>query len=137
MVDLFGSESFYWNRLKEYLEDRYAPKVVEPIDEDTDSIMNQIGDPKQSSEGIYGMVVGAVQSGKTSNYACLINKATDAGYKFIVILAWDKENVRGQTQRRINEMFVGKDSAGKLIGVGKVSTEKTSSCESGNRGRRF
>ncbi|WP_143433409.1 hypothetical protein [Helicobacter suis] len=119
-----GSESFYWNRLKKYLEDRYAPKVVKPIDEDTDSIMNRIGDPRQSSEGVYGMVVGAVQSGKTSNYACLINKAVDAGYKFIVILAWDKENVRGQTQRRINEMFVGKDSAGKLIGVGKVSTEK-------------
>ncbi|WP_163499369.1 hypothetical protein [Helicobacter suis] len=124
MVDLFGSESFYWNRLKKYLEDGYALKVVEAIDEDTDSIMNQIGDPKQNSEGIYGMVVGAVQSGKTSNYACLINKAADAGYKFIVIFAWDKENVRGQTQRRINEMFVGKDSAGKLIGVGKVSTEK-------------
>lgn len=33
------------------------------------------------------MVVGQVQSAKTSNYTGLINKSADAGYKLIIVLA--------------------------------------------------
>jgi polynucleotide 5'-kinase involved in rRNA processing len=43
----------------------------------------------QKTEGSWdrrGMVVGHVQSGKTSNYVGLINKATDAGYKVFIVV---------------------------------------------------
>ena len=63
------------------------------------------------------MVVGHVQSGKTANYSSLICKAADAGYKFIVVIAGGINNLRNQTQERINESFVGKDR-GRPIGVG-------------------
>ena len=34
-----------------------------------------------------GMIVGDVQSGKTSHYNGLINKAVDTGYKLIIVLS--------------------------------------------------
>ena len=48
------------------------------------------------------MVVGSVQSGKTSNYIGLINEAVDHGYKIIIVIAGIHENLRKQTQVRIN-----------------------------------
>ncbi|WP_233716001.1 hypothetical protein [Helicobacter suis] len=98
------NDNFYWDRLKRNLKS-YPSKVVEALDKDTDVVMGQIGDPREDNFGVYGMAVGNVQSGKTLNYTCLIHKAMDVGYKFIVILAGDKENLRSQTQKRLNERF--------------------------------
>ncbi|BCD70008.1 Z1 domain-containing protein [Helicobacter suis] len=98
------NDNFYWDRLKRNLKS-YPLKVVKALNKDTDVVMGQIGDPREDNFGVYGMAVGNVQSGKTLNYTCLIHKAMDAGYKFIVILAGDKENLRSQTQKRLNERF--------------------------------
>ena len=56
----------------------------------------------------------------------LICKAADAGYKLIVVIAGVHNNLRSQTQRRIDEGFVGRDSARLLsrqddmyVGVGR------------------
>ena len=65
------------------------------------------------------MVVGHVQSGKTANYAALVCKAADAGYRFIVIIAGGINNLRNQTQERINESFIGKDNNGNQVGAGR------------------
>jgi len=71
------------------------------------------------------MVVGHVQSGKTANYSALICKAADAGYKFIVIIAGGINNLRNQTQRRLNESFVGKDGGIQVgVGVGDATRER-------------
>ena len=65
------------------------------------------------------MVVGNVQSGKTSNYIGLITKAADAGYKVIIIIAGMLEELRKQTQIRVEESFIGKDIYKNLsVGVG-------------------
>ncbi|MDL0089680.1 Z1 domain-containing protein [Campylobacter gastrosuis] len=112
-----NNNNFYWDRLEEFYKGFLSPQVIRTLDDDTDMIMNQIGDPRENKFGIYGMVVGHVQSGKTSNYASLICKAADMGYKFIVVVAGDKNNLRNQTQVRINEAFVGKNDI-KEVGVG-------------------
>lgn len=116
------NDNFYWDRLKEFLNKQLPPKVLKVIDEDTDVIMNQIGDPRNTKFDIYGMVVGHVQSGKTANYSSLISKAADIGYKFIIVIAGDKNNLRKQTQIRINEAFVGKNSD-KKVGVGLIKED--------------
>ena len=46
--------------------------------------------------------MGDVQSGKTANYAGLINKAADAGYKIIILLTGVIEELRSQTQERLD-----------------------------------
>lgn len=73
------------------------------------------------------MVVGSVQSGKTANYCGLICKAIDSGYKLVVVLAGMHDNLRSQTQYRLDEGVLGRDSQKErrldqvrsLIGVGK------------------
>ena len=50
-----------------------------------------------------GLVFGKVQSGKTSNFIGLIAKAIDVGYDFIIILAGIPEDLRQQTQERIDK----------------------------------
>ncbi|WP_457748294.1 Z1 domain-containing protein [Sulfurimonas sp.] len=113
-----NDENYYWGRYKKYIQTFLPPEVVKTVDEDTDRIVDNIGNPKLEQFDIYGMVVGHVQSGKTSNYASVICKAADAGYRFIVVIAGDKNNLRNQTQKRINEAFVGKNVENRKVGVG-------------------
>ncbi|MFT9497459.1 Z1 domain-containing protein, partial [Anaerosolibacter sp.] len=117
------NDLYYWNRYKEYLKKSLSPEVVKAIDTDTDIVMNNIEDPSIESFSRYGMVVGHVQSGKTANYSALVCKAADAGYKFIVVIAGGMNNLRNQTQVRLNESFVGKDKDGP-VGVGKLGNVK-------------
>ena len=75
------------------------------------------------------MVVGEVQSGKTSNYIELICKVADAGYKFIVVLTGTTNSLRAQTQLRFDEGFLGWDTrltlaldpSNKRVGVGTLA----------------
>ena len=99
-----------WSTYREYLveEKRFSRAAVNDIDKSTDQIMSFIEDPKRS--GFWdsrGLVVGSVQSGKTSNFLGLINKAVDHGYKLIVILSGLNKNLRQQTQYRVDEGFLG------------------------------
>ncbi|NVK73884.1 MAG: hypothetical protein HWE24_10410, partial [Oceanospirillaceae bacterium] len=50
-----------------------------------------------------GLAFGKVQSGKTSNFIGLIAKAIDVGYDFIIILAGIPEDLRQQTQERVDK----------------------------------
>jgi hypothetical protein len=117
------SAKYYWNRYSGYLEGSLPPDVVKTIDDDTDIVMDNIENPDIPSFSRYGMVVGHVQSGKTGNYASLVCKAADAGYKFIVVIAGDKNNLRNQTQERLNESFIGQ-SKGVQVGAGKGNTRQ-------------
>jgi len=120
------TDTYYWNRYKKYIKASLPDDVVKTIDTDTDIVMNNIENPDINNFNRYGMVVGHVQSGKTANYAALICKAADAGYKFIVVIAGGINNLRNQTQERINESFIGRDNSGNQIGAGKgnASLEK-------------
>ena len=115
--------NYYWNRYSEYLEQSLPPEVVKTIDVDTDIVMNNIENPVQANFSRYGMVVGHVQSGKTGNYAGLICKAADSGYKFIVVIAGGMNNLRNQTQERLNESFVG-ETKGVQVGAGRGNSQK-------------
>lgn len=117
------NDLYYWSRYKEYLKRSLPPEVVKTIDRDTDIVMDNIEDTNIEEFSRYGMVVGHVQSGKTANYSGLVCKAADAGYKFIVIIAGGMNNLRNQTQIRLNESFVGVDK-GIPVGVGKLGNLK-------------
>lgn len=104
---------YYWNRLRKYyLETGILPSpVLATLDSDTDEILDQCGNPKDELYGaVRGMVMGNVQSGKTTNYSALICKAADAGYRVIILLAGITNSLRAQTQERIDETFIGKVS---------------------------
>lgn len=98
----------YWRRYSDYLESKLSDTVVEGLDEATDDILGLLEDPlRTDSWDRRGLVVGHVQSGKTSNYSGLVCKAADAGYKIIIVLAGMHNNLRSQTQVRLEESFLG------------------------------
>lgn len=102
----------FWNRYKTYLLNKYAPSTVSQTDKLTDTILDKLFDPTLTNIQIAkkGLVVGQVQAGKTSNYIGLVCKAADAGFNFIIILAGILNNLRSQTQTRIDEGFLGFDT---------------------------
>jgi hypothetical protein len=122
-----------WNRYKLYMAKNDPSFPVNDLDDFTDKILDKCVNPKKTgSWDRRGMVVGHVQSGKTSNYVGLINKATDAGYKVIIIIAGTISSLRRQTQERIDSGFVGRSSSdflekklNSIVGVGQyqVNTE--------------
>ena len=94
-----------WNRYRLYMQENDSSFPVNDLDDFTDKILDKCVNPKETkSWDRRGMVVGHVQSGKTSNYVGLINKATDAGYKVIIVIAGTISSLRRQTQERIDEI---------------------------------
>lgn len=89
------------------MESKLSDTVVEGLDEATDDILGLLEDPQRGGNWDRQLVAGHVQSGKTSNYSGLICKAADAGYKIIIVLAGMHNNLRSQTQMRLEESFLG------------------------------
>lgn len=108
-----GLSSKFWDRYRLYLlkEKHWNGDTVNELDKTTDEVMDLLGNPGQS-EGFMrrGLCIGDVQSGKTSTYIGLINKAADANYRVIILLTGTIEKLRRQTQQRIDEGFIGLDS---------------------------
>ena len=107
-----ASQRVYANSYEEYLKNEGMPPViVDTISKSNDEILSLLDDPyKSESFQRRGLVIGDVQSGKTSNYLSLITKAADAGYKFIIVIAGIHNNLRKQTQQRIDYGFIGRES---------------------------
>ena len=121
-------------RYRRFLQERrgWALPTLQSSDDLTDRILDLMEDPgRAGSWDRRGMVVGEVQSGKTSNYIELVCKAVDAGYKFVVILTGTTNSLRAQTQLRFDEGFLGwdtrlhlaLDSGNRRVGVGTLLGE--------------
>jgi hypothetical protein len=126
-------DEFYWNRFNKLLEDHTTiPKaVIRRVNTDSTRIVKKLGNPKGEPFLTKGMVVGNVQAGKTLSYSAVINKAIDAGYILVIILAGTTETLRAQTQKRINKDVIGKtfvdneaEGLERLIGVGLIDSLK-------------
>lgn len=103
----------FWERYKRYLENDpdMPPQAIRRLDDVSDQILSRLEDPLRTGPwDRRGMVVGQVQSGKTSNYTALICKAVDSGYKLIVVLAGTHNSLRSQTQLRLDEGFLAFDT---------------------------
>jgi hypothetical protein len=125
----------FWERYRKYLlkDKRWPESVVDGeggLDFTTDDIIRLLEDPQRNEVwDRRGLVVGHVQSGKTANYIGLMNKAIDAGYRLVIVLAGMHNSLRSQTQIRIEEGLTGRDSSSahklgsetvaKPVGVGK------------------
>ena len=131
---------FYWNRYRDLLVEAGLPKgVVISTDQVTERILGRLGNPNR--DGLWkrhGMVVGHVQSGKTANYTGLVCKAADAGYRLIIVIGGIHNNLRSQTQERIDEGLIGFDSGRQrgqyiggrkyVIGAGKSDPSRKPVC---------
>tara|TARA_B110000908_G_C10266625_1_gene464618 strand:- start:2121 stop:4985 length:2865 start_codon:yes stop_codon:yes gene_type:complete len=99
----------HWNAYKNMLINQgRSQTVIDTNEEVIDTILDYSGDPRQPGTWARkGLVMGNVQSGKTQNYLGLINKAIDAGYQTIIVLGGHLNDLRMQTQERIDEGVLG------------------------------
>jgi hypothetical protein len=112
----------YRARYLKYLEKIGRSKsIVDTTATSSLEIINKIGDPKNTNNFfVKGLVVGSVQSGKTSNFNAVINSSIDVGYKLIIVLSGTMEDLRRQTQIRSEKEVEGKMIAhNTFIGVGE------------------
>ncbi len=103
----------FWNRFRKYLslDKKWNQDVVNTIDKVSDHIVGLLGDPESEKPfSRKGLVLGDVQSGKTVNFTAVCNKAVDAGYRIVILLAGTIETLRKQTQDRMDLEFAGINS---------------------------
>ncbi|WP_151814683.1 Z1 domain-containing protein [Acinetobacter junii] len=118
----------YWQRYKEWQDKKLPWIALKALDDSTDTILGLLEDPERTDPwDRRGLVVGHVQSGKTGNFTGLICKAADAGYKIIIVLAGMHNNLRAQTQMRLDEGFLGYETHPdpdkiRIIGVGNIDS---------------
>lgn len=91
-----------WPTYRATLESRLPETAVRGVDVSTSQILSQCANPFDQGDLRKGLVIGYVQSGKTANYAGLIAKAVDSGYRIIIVLAGMHSNLRAQTQARLD-----------------------------------
>lgn len=104
--------SLYWPAYYGLLERKpWSAEALAGIDEATNQVVERLTDPyRTEARQAKGLVVGYVQSGKTANFAGVIAKAIDAGYRLIIVLTGTIDVLRRQTQRRIDMEIVGREN---------------------------
>jgi hypothetical protein len=97
--------SHRWNRFLAGLQEEghIGEETLEDLNKSTSQILNYMPNPKAfaSSFSSRGLVMGHVQSGKTTNFLGLTSKAADEGYRLIIVLSGVTNNLRSQTQERL------------------------------------
>jgi Z1 domain len=102
---------FMQRYLSKLEEDSWPEKSIEELRESTANILEVMDDPHRAGSWDWrGLVVGDVQSGKTASYAGVVNRAADAGYRIIIILAGMHKILRLQTQKRFDLDVLGYDT---------------------------
>lgn len=122
--------SFMGRYLQKLEEDDWPEESIIELRDSTARVLEVLDDPGRDGPWDWrGLVVGDVQSGKTAHYSGVINRAADAGYRVIIVLAGMHNVLRLQTQKRLDLDFLGwntdpnvrTESGGReSIGVGEI-----------------
>src|SRR4051812_10143997 len=98
------AEDRNWSSLVETLrEDGLTDPALTDLDDASTKVVANLPSPHGPGEfHCRGLVLGYVQSGKTTNFTAVIAKAADAGYRFFIVLSGIHDALRQQTQDRLN-----------------------------------
>lgn len=97
----------FWPPLRKHILARgWDEEAVNSIDQSSTKVLSLLPPPGQGQFSTKGLVLGYVQSGKTANFSAVIAKAADVGYKFFIVLSGITNNLRAQTQRRLQKELV-------------------------------
>ncbi|WP_330290708.1 Z1 domain-containing protein [Streptomyces sp. NBC_00576] len=94
IVDLLGKDG--WPR----------EPAIRALDDSSTRVVSLLNHPKEKAFSTRGLVVGYVQSGKTTNFTSVMAKAADRGYKLFIVLAGIHNGLRRQTQARLVQQLV-------------------------------
>ncbi|MBW0272947.1 endonuclease [Nocardia sp. MH4] len=80
--------------------------AIDSLDDSSTRIVSLLQHPRKNAFSTRGLVVGYVQSGKTTNFTAVMAKAADRGYKLFIVLAGIHNGLRRQTQARLIQQLV-------------------------------
>lgn len=80
--------------------------AIDGVDQVSSEILRLIGRPNRPSITTRGLVLGHVQSGKTTNFLSVAAKAADNGYGLVIVLAGVHNSLRRQTQDRAEKVLI-------------------------------
>ena len=98
--------------------------AIRSLDDSSTRVVSLLNHPKEKAFSTRGLVVGYVQSGKTTNFTSVMAKAADRGYKLFIVLAGIHNGLRRQTQTRLVQQLVEPNPAmwSQLTGLDKDFT---------------
>lgn len=119
--DLRRPGPFMARYLQKLAEDDWPVRSVEELRDSTARVIELLDNPAREGPWNWrGLVVGDVQSGKTAHYAGVINRAVDAGYRVVIVLAGMHNLLRLQTQQRLELDFLGFDTSPERQELGQM-----------------
>ncbi|MBF0688427.1 MAG: Z1 domain-containing protein [Cellulomonas sp.] len=96
-----------WPPLEKRLVRKLGSESAAKIDAASSKVVAMLDHPATPEFAAKGLVVGHVQSGKTSNFTAVICKAADRGYRMFIVLSGVHNALRAQTQARLVSDIVG------------------------------
>jgi hypothetical protein len=91
-----------WRQYTNYLrESGWAESEIATLGGNCLAVFRNTADSTPQGDPVKGLVVGSVQSGKTANIAGLISIAADHGFNVFLVLTGVLENLRKQTEERL------------------------------------
>ncbi len=101
--------SMFWPPLREHFrnDQSWSTERLEGLERAANKVVAHTPRPDRQRYQAKGLVVGYVQSGKTTNFTSVIAKLADEQYKFIIVLSGIHNGLRKQTQARLNSQLKG------------------------------
>jgi hypothetical protein len=110
-----SDDDLFWPPLKRYLTQKgWDQDALNDLDLSSSLVVSRLAPPGVAQIQTRGLVVGYVQSGKTSNFTAVISKAADINYRMFVVLSGLTNSLRNQTQARLETELVNLNPAGWL-----------------------
>jgi hypothetical protein len=97
----------YWPAFRSRLG--FDENALASVDNRSNRIVSLLARPGAEEIKTRGLVLGHVQSGKTTSFMSVIAKAADAGYRLFIVLSGITDGLRSQTQARLDQVLVGAD----------------------------
>jgi hypothetical protein len=105
MVSDLGEPGTMLTHYLDYLKQNTPNELWESRQNDLLTSLGKINGFIDSKDSIHGLVIGDVQSGKTSNFLGLVAQAIDQSIPMIIIISGSTNVLRNQTQKRLDEAF--------------------------------
>lgn len=100
----------YWPATRDaFINDDWTEERINDVDQASNAVVAHTPPPTKKAFNCHGLVVGHVQSGKTSNYIAVVSKMADLEYRLIIVLAGIHNGLRKQTQERLQQLLQHKN----------------------------
>ncbi|WP_051760523.1 Z1 domain-containing protein [Herbidospora cretacea] len=99
-----GESDRYWLALKDqFKKENWPDDRISSVDHSSSTVVAHTPRPDRSTWDSKGLVVGYVQSGKTTNFTAVIAKMADVRYRLVIVLSGIHNGLRRQTQVRLDQ----------------------------------